>query len=64
MKTPEQLKGAILGVAERILLALEESTGLQDLWKRYQAQNLYGYSITEKIPEVHFPGISIKSSLF
>ena len=46
MKTPEQLKGAILGVAERILLALEESTVLQDLWKRYQAQNLYAREIT------------------
>lgn len=64
MKTPEQLKGAILGVAERILLALEESTVLQDLWKRYQAQNLYGYSITEKIPVATSSGISIKSSLF
>ena len=46
MKTPEQLKGAILGVTERILLALEESTVLQDLWKRYQAQNLYAREIT------------------
>ena len=57
-------KGAILGVTERILLALEESTVLQDLWKRYQAQNLYGYSITEKIPVATSSGISIKSSLF
>lgn len=46
MKTPEQLKGAILGIAQRILLALEESTVLQDLWKRYQAQNLYAREIT------------------
>ena len=30
----------------RILLVLKESTILQDLWKRYQAQNLYAREIT------------------
>ena len=55
---------SVLQDTKRILLALEESTVLQDLWKRYQAQNLYGYSITEKIPVATSSGISIKSSLF
>ena len=31
---------------KRILLVLKESTILQDLWKRYQAQNLYAREIT------------------
>ena len=30
----------------QILLALKNSTGLQNLWKRYQIQNLYAKDIT------------------
>ena len=37
---------SVLQDTKRILLALEESTVLQDLWKRYQAQNLYAREIT------------------
>ena len=37
---------SVLQDTNRILLALEESTVLQDLWKRYQAQNLYAREIT------------------
>ena len=37
---------SVLQDTERILLALEESTVLQDLWKRYQTQNLYAREIT------------------
>ena len=37
---------SVLQDTERILLALKESTILQDLWKRYQAQNLYAEEIT------------------
>ena len=37
---------SVLHDTNRILLALEESTVLQDLWKRYQAQNLYAREIT------------------
>ena len=37
---------SILQDTKRILLALEDSTVLQDLWKRYQAQNLYTREIT------------------
>ena len=37
---------SVLQDTERILLALEESTALQDLWKRYQTQNLYAREIT------------------
>ena len=37
---------SILQDAKQILLALEESTVLQNLWKRYQAQNLYAREIT------------------
>ena len=37
---------SVLQDTERILLALEESTVLQDLWKRYQVQNLYAREIT------------------
>ena len=37
---------SVLQDTKRILLALEESTVLQDLWKRYQAQNLYAKEIT------------------
>ena len=36
----------VLQDTKRILLALEESTVLQDFWKRYQAQNLYAREIT------------------
>ena len=36
----------VLQDTKRILQALEESTVLQDLWKRYQAQNLYAREIT------------------
>lgn len=36
----------ILQDTKHILLALKESTALQDLWKRYQAQNLYAREIT------------------
>lgn len=37
---------SVLQDTKRILLALEESTVLRDLWKRYQAQNLYAREIT------------------
>ena len=37
---------SVLQDTKRILLALEESTALQDLWKRYQTQNLYAREIT------------------
>ena len=37
---------SVLQDTKRILLALEESTALQDLWKRYQTQNLYAGEIT------------------
>ena len=37
---------SVLQDTKRILLALKESTVLQDLWKRYQAQNLYAREIT------------------
>ena len=37
---------SVLQDTNRILLALEESTVLQDLWKRYQSQNLYAREIT------------------
>ena len=37
---------SILQDTERILQALEESTALQNLWERYQAQNLYAREIT------------------
>ena len=37
---------SVLQDTKRILLALEESTVLQDLWKRYQSQNLYAREIT------------------
>ena len=37
---------AALQDTERILLALKESTVLLNLWKRYQAQNLYAREIT------------------
>lgn len=37
---------SVLQETERILAALKESTVLQDLWKRYQAQNLYARDIT------------------
>lgn len=37
---------SILLDTERILPVLAESTILQDLWKRYQAQNLYAREIT------------------
>ena len=38
---------SVLQDTKRILLAaLEESAVLQDLWKRYQAQNLYAREIT------------------
>lgn len=37
---------SILQDTKRILPALEESTVLQDLWKRYQIQNLYAREIT------------------
>ena len=37
---------SVLQDTKRILLALEESTVLQDLWKRYQTQNLYAREIT------------------
>ena len=37
---------SVLQDTKRILLALEESTVLQDLWKRYQSQNLYARKIT------------------
>ena len=37
---------SVLQDTKRILLALEESTVLLDLWKRYQAQNLYAREIT------------------
>ena len=37
---------SILQDTKRILLALEESIVLQDLWKRYQSQNLYARKIT------------------
>ena len=37
---------SVLQDAKRILPALEESTVLQDLWKRYQTQNLYAREIT------------------
>ena len=37
---------SVLQDTKRILLALKESTVLQDLWKRYQAQNLYAGEIT------------------
>ena len=36
---------SILQDTKRILLALEESIVLQDLWKRYQSQNLYARKI-------------------
>ena len=36
----------LLQDTKHILLALKESTALQDLWKRYQAQNLYAREIT------------------
>ena len=37
---------SVLQDTKRILLALEESTILVDLWKRYQTQNLYAREIT------------------
>ena len=37
---------SVLQDRKRILLAMEESTALQDLWKRYQTQNLYAREIT------------------
>ena len=37
---------SVLQDTKRILLALEESTALQDLWKRYQTQNLYAREFT------------------
>ncbi len=37
---------SVLQNTERILLALKKSIVLQDLWKRYQAQNLYAKEIT------------------
>ena len=37
---------SVLQDTKRILMALEESTALQDLWKRYQTQNLYAREIT------------------
>lgn len=37
---------SVLQDTKRILQALEESTSLQNLWKRYQAQNLYAREIT------------------
>ncbi len=37
---------SVLQDTNRILLALEESTVLQDSWRRYQAQNLYAREIT------------------
>ena len=37
---------SVLQNIERILLALKKSIVLQDLWKRYQAQNLYAKEIT------------------
>ena len=37
---------SVLQDTKRVLLALEESTALQDLWKRYQTQNLYAREIT------------------
>lgn len=37
---------SILQDAKRVLPILEESTVLQDLWKRYQAHNLYAEQIT------------------
>ena len=41
------LKQAVLATARKqILLALKNSTGLQNLWKRYQIQNLYAKDIT------------------
>lgn len=37
---------SVLQDTERILPVLKESAALQDLWKRYQAQNLYAREIT------------------
>ena len=37
---------SVLQNTRQILPALKESTGVQDLWKRYQAQNLYAKEIT------------------